>query len=446
MQNYLAIKKTKFAALVSAMCFSSVVGAADLYEVIDLGPIESSFSEAFSINDSNTVVGTANGDDFLNRAYMYQNGQAEFLSYIPYSFDIGEITYEGHSLAFDINNLDVIVGSSGEVVSITEIVDGEEETTDYTIDSAVVFDQLNQSYIRIPKVETIIPRDSKALAVNDNNLAVGYVNVDNTDEDTSSIFLTRGFFYNIDNETLTIIDPINTEQPNNLVLRDINESGTAVGITSDIVDERGVTQVLVVDVSNPDVVEIKEIFGGAQQHSWAINDSNKIVGKALDEDNRAFHGFVYDSSTQTATSLGFLNENSQFSEAFDINNSDQIVGMSQFQNSPSVVYHAFLYENGVMRDLNKLIGCNSEWILNEARSINDFDSGFNSGVITGAGLLNGEKRAFMLMPVAGSTPDCSAVDDDSGGSGSIPWFGLSFLLSLIFITRSKLISSNIECG
>ena len=55
--------------------------------------------------------------------------------------------------------------------------------------------------------------------------------------------------------------------------------------------------------------------------------------------------------------------------------------------------HAFVYRSGRMQDLNELIPRDSDWILENARGIND------RGQIVGRGLHNGQERAFLLTPL-----------------------------------------------
>ena len=442
MQKNLVVKSTKLALVGASLALAPLINAADLYEVIDLGPVDSTYSESYSINDLNTVVGTANGEDFLNRAFIYQDDLSEFLSYI-HSYEVGEVTYEGHSIAYDINNLGVIVGSSKQnevYIVIEKDDDGNDVEVEkvLAVDTAVVFDQENQTLYSIPKLENDFPRNSNALGINDNNLVIGWLGIDQPDEIELDKFLSRGFFYDIPTETLTVVEPLSNEENHDIVLRDINNTGLAVGISENTIDDTQVIQVVSVSIDNPDVVEALEGFEGNQQFSWAINDANKVVGREVLEDGRTSRAFVYDLESGEITNLGFLNENLQFSEAYDINNSDQIVGVSQYKGLPARIFHAFLYENGSMRNLNDLIACDSPWTLNEARSINDYDSGFNSGAITGTGLLNGEKRAFMLMPVAGSTPDCNPVEDEpKKGGASLSGYGLIALFTLLFIARRR---------
>ena len=54
--------------------------------------------------------------------------------------------------------------------------------------------------------------------------------------------------------------------------------------------------------------------------------------------------------------------------------------------------HAFVYREGKMQDLNALVPSSADWILEEARGIND------RGQIVGHGLHHGQERGFLLTP------------------------------------------------
>jgi probable HAF family extracellular repeat protein len=73
--------------------------------------------------------------------------------------------------------------------------------------------------------------------------------------------------------------------------------------------------------------------------------------------------------------------------------------------------HAFTWDaTHGMRDLNDLIDPNAGWELVRANSLN------SSGSITGAGLVNGEYRAFRLDPINPPQP-CPADSDNDGMVG-----------------------------
>jgi probable HAF family extracellular repeat protein len=63
-------------------------------------------------------------------------------------------------------------------------------------------------------------------------------------------------------------------------------------------------------------------------------------------------------------------------------------------------YHAFIWENGEMNDLNNLVQLPAGWILTRASAIND------NGDIAGVGLANGITHGFLLIngTIAAPTP------------------------------------------
>jgi len=429
-------KIIKFTLSVTFIGLVSTIQAADLYQITDLGSlapdtVSGRSTEAFAINDSNIIAGNSSGEDFIAHAVVHSNGQLTDLG-----FTTGEVIDAGRSYSFDINNNNVAVGYSVETL--------EEMVNDVNLVErfAVLYGIDNLTVTKIPAFSLDTKLQSGANAINDDNLVVGFGEfnpTDDVDDDGNSleIIYDRGFFYNVDTEILTRVDPIvseNQESFQYLSLRDVNEDGYAVGISSSsrspIDANRNLIarHVIGVNVNEPTEVEIIEIWGGTQQQPWAVNDAGKIVGVANSSANRDPQAFIY--SNQSTTGLGFLNNNFKYSEAFDINESDQVVGISQIQNTPTG-YHAFLYENDSLKDLNELIPCDSGWILNEARSIND------TGMIVGTGILNGEKRAFMLTPQTGNKPICE-VEDDSSDSGSIPVLTLTLLILFGFKRRTKI--------
>ena len=73
-----------------------------------------------------------------------------------------------------------------------------------------------------------------------------------------------------------------------------------------------------------------------------------------------------------------------------INNSGQIVGSSDDIDNP----RAFLWEDGNFYNLDDLIETSfNSWILTDAFDINNY------GQITGQGIVNGERHAFLMTPV-----------------------------------------------
>jgi probable HAF family extracellular repeat protein len=129
-------------------------------------------------------------------------------------------------------------------------------------------------------------------------------------------------------------------------------------------------------------------LGGSFSQAFAINDSGQITGQAYLAGNSKAHGFLYSASKMT--DLGALNV---YSAGMSINHSGVIVGQADIKNNTGfLVYHAVIFQNGAVQDLNQQIPAGTGWVLNTATSIND------AGQIAGVGTLNGAQHGFLLQP------------------------------------------------
>jgi probable HAF family extracellular repeat protein len=110
--------------------------------------------------------------------------------------------------------------------------------------------------------------------------------------------------------------------------------------------------------------------GGTESSATAINASGTIVGQSALTGGT--HAVVWATAgngsyaIQDLGSLGALAGN--YSQANSINSSGQIVGIT---TTPQNAQTAFIYSNGVMRDLNTLLPAGSSVTLYEATAIND---------------------------------------------------------------------------
>ncbi len=431
-------------ALISALFVTGHSSAADYYQVIDLGTLEGTASEGWDINDSNDVIGVSNGENFSSHAFIYRDATQELIDLGHLDFErvirdgdgnVTAVLESGRSTALAVNQDGMAVGSSTQLVEVGEDSDGNPISIE--VNYGIYFDTDALTLSIIPQYDQDNPTNTIATAINQNQLVVGTTKIDppnDTDSDGNEVTNTyeRGFFFDIGTQEFTVVEPLVPDDEGQfVVMRDVNDNGIAVGVSTRIVDDRNEARVIIVDVNQPDQLEELDVFGGFSSFPWAINNAGMVVGKASLENNVTEQAFLYDTETQTVTELGYLNDSFRASEAIDINESNQIVGRSRFQNSPAV-YHAFLYEDGEMKNLNRLIDCDSGWVLNEARAINDATGG---AVITGTGVVNGEKHAFMLKPLAGTAPVCETEDDESGG-GSMPVLGLLGLMLLGFRRNS----------
>lgn len=132
-------------------------------------------------------------------------------------------------------------------------------------------------------------------------------------------------------------------------------------------------------------------LGGPLSLTGGINERGDVAG-ASSTKYGPVHAYLWTKEWGKMRDLGTLHPDDQLVVApccKTVNNSRQVVGFVLDANFNS---HAFLWQNGVMKDLNDMIPNDSGWNLQAAESIND------AGQITGYGLINGETHAFLATP------------------------------------------------
>lgn len=139
-------------------------------------------------------------------------------------------------------------------------------------------------------------------------------------------------------------------------------------------------------------------LGGSKSEAYDINDSGLVVGYSYTSGDAEMHGTLWNGAGPI--DLGTLG--GTFSTAVSINNSGMIVGYSRTINNSSV--HATLWDGSEIIDLNSLLDASvidDGWLLETAYGIND------NGWIVGMGRnsITGDVfRAFLLKPTDIPTP------------------------------------------
>lgn len=310
--------------------------------------------------------------------------------------DLGTLGGSGNSYAYGLNNLGQVVGTSNGHA--------------FLYDSTGMHD-----------LGTLDAPQSEAVAINDNGQITG--NLIYPHGSSSGQLKEHAFLY----DSGTMVD-IHNQQNSGLessVAKDINNNGQIVGH-------------LDLEISNPEAfIYSSGVFTTIDVHSaglskgiaTSINDSGQVSGYAqYKATNATNHAFLYDSGT--VSDLGtFGNPYYNESEAYDINNSGQVLGRSigvpcifeinynfmhalgQSPNHTVVPRRindygiscgftsnssgpiATVYENELFRDLNTMTDASGAgWVLNTANDIN------NLGQIVGYGQINGEYHAYLATP------------------------------------------------
>lgn len=158
----------------------------------------------------------------------------------------------------------------------------------------------------------------------------------------------------------------------------INDAGSVVGESS--VDDSTIHPFLYAGGVLTDL----QGFGGTYATAFAINNAGQVLGSSSLADG-TYHGFVYASGT--LTDLGTIAGGAN-TFAYAQNNLGQVVG--QADTADPAISVAFLWQNGVMTDLNSFLPADSGWQLQQAMLINDY------GRIVGIGLHNGMSEWFIM--------------------------------------------------
>jgi probable HAF family extracellular repeat protein len=173
----------------------------------------------------------------------------------------------------------------------------------------------------------------------------------------------------------------------------INDSGQVVG-SSDILG--GDSHATIWNGTTPTDLGT---LGGSNSVGFGINDSGQVVGWSLTTGNAVQHATLWNGTTPT--DLGTLGGSNSWayginSYAYDINNSGQVVGFSEYSNFTSTV-HATIWNGAAPTDLNNFLSVSdvdAGWFLATATSIND-----NGWIAGSAGnRVTGAQVAYLLTP------------------------------------------------
>lgn len=340
----------KRSACVCALCICGVAGSAE-YTVIDLGSLGGTSLDALGLNDSGWVAG---------RADLPTGVAAHAILWDGSLIDLGALGDQPQSAAFAVNNLGDVVGQSYD------------------------FGNIQSKALLWSGGSMIELGDFVARDINESGIVVG-----NTMIATAGLTaVPRAVRYD---GAVTILGTLGGDQSEAIA---VNDLGWVVGGSG--LSTAGVTHAFV-HISG--VMHDLGTLGGNYSFAYDISGARQVVGASRTAAG-IMHAFVFQldevGNVITKTDLGELG--GSYSAAHGINENGQIVGTSDGK--------AFLWNSGVMSDLNAMIPANSEWRLHRAMAINE------SGQIVGTGWHQGLPRGFLLTP----TTTC---EGDANGDGMV---------------------------
>ena len=180
----------------------------------------------------------------------------------------------------------------------------------------------------------------------------------------------------------------------------INDNGQAVGITGDCTNGNA----RAVLWQHGAVTDLGNLGGTTNNIPFGVNDQGQVVGGSNLPGDATGHAFLW-TEAEGMQDLGTLNGD-YASVGNGINNKGQVAGTSYDASGNP---RAFLWQRGMMTDLNALIPAGSPLFLLDAEGIN------SNGDIVGDALevSTGEVHAYLATP-------CQGNDCEDGAEGSTP--------------------------
>ena len=348
---------------VCVLAASTEVRAASYYQLTDLGTLEGDFcsgnfgksSFARALNEDGQVVGSSctfvGFFQRVNHAFSWNGGVMTDLG----TLGLGPDGTFDHSFANGNNDSGQIVGHG------------------YLFSEADPRAFLWSPPGPMASLDTVLgPGFSSALDINNLGQIVGLRG------DPPNISTWSAFLYDTAASQLTSLPGIGGSFRTAAVA--INDSGEAAGYGSTAND----SAFHAVKWANNVAADLGTL-GGTHSFASGINGLGAVVGQSWVVGDSNTHAFLWTGGPMQ--DLGTLGGG--FSSANAISASNEVAGTSSTASNEN---RAFIFEGGVMSDLNDRISRISGWVLVEATAINGV------GQIVGNGIVNGETHAFLLTP------------------------------------------------
>lgn len=199
----------------------------------------------------------------------------------------------------------------------------------------------------------------------------------------------------------------------------INNQGQIVGISglcSNAVGGASAKHALLWENGKP--IDLGNIGGGAWNTPSSLNEHGQIVGFAntSGDENAGFAPVAWLWSQASGMQPLPLLSGDKNSIASDINEKGQIVGQSAGPNDGPIGERAFLYENGMMMDMNALIQPDTSLYLTNGEGINDSGEIVGTAFDANSGLL----VAFLAVPAYGGASQAVSSKARDESSSRVP--------------------------
>jgi probable HAF family extracellular repeat protein len=368
------------------------------YEIIDLGVNNNkdNFSMAMGLNQygwAENMDGTVNPPE--NSIFTSVSRGRAVISFYGFNIDLGTLGKpDGNSWINwgGINDL-------GEAVGMSETADldpnGEDLCGFGTHLTCVPFLWRAGHMSSLP---TAGGNNGQASAINNRGDVVGFAETANADPTCPPTPIDVPVLWSGDNHHRAHPLPLAGTDPDGVAFG-INEHGQAVGYSGNCI---AATHAVTWQDNNISVLQ--DLGGTSSNIAYVINNHGQVAGQVRSADNTTYVAALWEADG-SLTNLGVLpGDFAAF--ATGINDRGQVVGNnfdSDFNWS-----HGFIWQDGVMTDINALIPADSNLYVISASNINE--RGQISGMATvRSGPDAGNIHAFLATPMFGDV-DRSVAD------------------------------------
>lgn len=369
------------------------------YELTLLPSLGGAQSRGAALTEGGTVAGFSElAGSGLRQATVWQDGQPRGLGSLGGGDTRSAVIWRG------LNERGTIVG-----ISETDEVDPRGQSWSCILGQFFIGDPRDRVCVgfvweagEMRRLPTLGGHNGFATGVNNRGEVVGWAETaveDPTCDGAHQVLQFRGVVWGPGRDQMRELPPLPGDSASAATA--INERGQVVGISGDCgVAVGGVSARRAVLWERGEAVDLGSLGGSPWNTPMAINARGDVVGfsNVVEDPAGGFNAqaFLWTRSGGMED-LGTLGED-PLSQAHGINARRQVVGVSYGRQEPGP--RAFLWQNGVMRDLNTLLVEASPYILIDARDISA------SGKITGWALPPDglERLAYVATPAPGRRP------------------------------------------
>jgi probable HAF family extracellular repeat protein len=360
------------------------------YQVARLPSLGGTLSRGMAINDRGVVAGWSNLADGTRRATLWRDGKA---------FNLGKLGGPNSTVPWPGQN------NRGMIVGISQTAEPDPLHEDWSCEAGGFLPAsaglICRGFVLEHGVMRALPtlggNHGFATAVNDEGQVVGWAETRVHDPTCTGtqILQFHAVLWEPRRGVMRDLRPFPGDSASAATA--INEHGQVVGISGDCdqaVGRFSARRAVLWDHGR--TTRIPDLGGTSWNTPMDINDRGDVVGFSNPNEPGDAEGdfisraFLWNRGSAKATDLHTL-PGDFFSEAFAINARGQVVGVSFGGLSGA---RAFLFQDGVMMNLNDLVGPGFPDVLLSAQDIND------AGQITGRlkDHVTGETLAFVATP------------------------------------------------